>query len=184
MKNRRLPIDVTIDGKIYPINQKGDYEVILDIIEVLNDKELTEKERAWVVLNIFYDFNLPDDLNEAIKQMYNFINCGETEEAKPNKKRLMDWTKDFPLIVSPVNRVIGYDIRSVDYLHWWTFMSAYMEIGECTFQTVVGIRNKKQKNKKLDKWEEDFYNENRAKIDLGADFTKEEDEFLKNLLGE
>ena len=184
MRSRRLPTEIEIDGKSYPINKKGDYEVILDIIEVLNDKELSERERAWVALNIFYDFNLPDDLNKAIEKMFEFINCGETDKTRPDKKSLMDWNKDFTMIVAPVNRVLGYDIRSAEYLHWWTLMSAYMEIGECMFQTVVGIRSKKQKNKKLDKWEEEFYNENRSRVDLGADFTKEEDEFLKNLLGE
>ena len=116
--------------------------------------------------------------------MLKFINCGEVEEyGKPDKKPIMNWNKDFPMLVAPINRVVGYDIRSVDYMHWWTFVSAYMEIGECTFQTVVGIRNKKQRGKKLEKWEEEFYNENRSKVDLGVDFSNEEEKFLKDLLG-
>lgn len=140
--------------------------------------------RSYVALNIFYNFNLPANIKAAVDEMLKFIHCGEVEEyGKPDKKPIMNWNKDFPMLVAPINRVVGYDIRSVDYMHWWTFVSAYMEIGECTFQTVVGIRNKKQRGKKLEKWEEEFYNENRSKVDLGVDFSNEEEKFLKDLLG-
>lgn len=184
MQNRRLPVCVTIDGHKYPINRKGDYEVILDVIAVLEDKELTERERPYVALNIFYDFNIPDDVQKAWDEMLRFINCGETEKpgAQPPKP-LMNWNKDYPVLVAPINRIVGYDIRSVEYVHWWTFVAAYMEIGECTFQTIVGIRNKKQKGKKLDDWEREFYRANRGKIDLGVEFSGEEEQFFTDLLG-
>lgn len=184
MKNRRLQTNVEIDGKLYQINKNGDYEVVLDVIEVLNDEELTEQERAYVALNIFYDFNLPQNLQEAVNKMLEFINCGEAERNnKPNQKPVMDWNKDFPMLIAPINRVVGYDIRSVEYMHWWTFVAAYMEIGECQFSNVVNIRIKKRKGKKLEKWEQEFYNENKAKIDLSVKFNLEEQEFFDNLLG-
>ena len=53
-----------------------------------------------------------------------------------------------------------------------------MEIGECTFATIVSIRAKKQKGKKLEKWEEEFYRENYDKVNLPQKLTKEEEEFL------
>ena len=78
----------------------------------------------------------------------------------------MDWEQDISLIIPPVNKVLGQEIRAMEYLHWWTFLGAYMEIGECTFNTFVGIRDKKIKGKKLDKWEEEIYRNNYKKIDL------------------
>ena len=69
------------------------------------------------------------------------------------------------------------------YCHWWTFVAAYMEIGECTFQTIVGIRNKKQKGKRLDDWEREFYRANRDKIDLGVEFSGEDEQCCTDLLG-
>ena len=45
----------------------------------------------------------------------------------------MDGEQDFPFIVGPVNRVLGKEIQSLKYLHWWSFLSAYTEIGDCTF---------------------------------------------------
>lgn len=187
MNNRHLPTEITINGTIYPINQNGDYGMVLDVIEVLNDKELSDQERALVSLCIFYNFNLPeteDELKTAVYEMIKFINGGEDDtHDQPGKKPLMNWNKDFRFLVAPINRVVGYDIRSAAYVHWWTVLSAYMEIGECMFQNIVNIRSKKQRGKKLEKWEEEFYNENRDKIDLGVDFSAEEEQYLKDLLG-
>ena len=53
-----------------------------------------------------------------------------------------------------------------------------MEIGEGTFQTVISIRSKKRKGQKLEKWESDFYRENKKMIDLPLRLTDEEQEFL------
>ena len=50
--------------------------------------------------------------------------------------------------------------------HWWTFLSAYMEIGESLFATVIHIREKLIKGKKLDKWEQEFYKDNKSLIDF------------------
>ena len=49
-----------------------------------------------------------------------------------------------------------------------------MEIGESLYSTVIDIRQKKQKNKKLEKWEEEFYRENKSIVDLKEKYTEEE----------
>ncbi len=187
MENRRLTTEIKILGKIYPINRKGDYDMVLDVIEVLNDKELTDNERGAVALGIFYDFNLPETaegMKIAADEMVKFINCGE-ELTPNNQKPIMDWNKDFPVLAAPINRVLGFELREPGrYVHWWTFVSAYMEIGECTFQTIIGIRHKKRKGKKLDKGEEEFYRNNRAKVDLPVEYSNEEEQLFRELLGD
>lgn len=80
--------------------------------------------------------------------MFWFINGGEYEDQMEKKPpRLMDWEQDFQYIIAPVNHVIGREIRADAYLHWWTFLSAYMEIGECTFAQIVRIRDAKSRGK-------------------------------------
>ncbi len=101
-----------------------------------------------------------------------------------NAPRLMDWEQDFPLIVAPVNRIMGCEIRSMRYLHWWSFLSAYMEIGECTFSAVVGIRQKKQKGKKLEKWEQDYVREHPETVNLRPLVSEDEQTFLDSLTEE
>ena len=175
-----LPIAVNINSKQHPIRNKCDYRVVLDVICALNDNELTDEEKVKCALFIFYeDISAIEDFETAIKEMFRIINGGEEqEESAEQKPQLMDWEHDFPVLVAPINRVLGFEIRSVDYLHWFSLLSAYMEIGECTFSTIVSIRSKRAKSQKLDKWEIDYIREHRKMVELPQKITAEEQEML------
>jgi hypothetical protein len=178
-----LPIDVNIDGEKHPIRNKCDYRVVLDVICALRDNELTDEEKVKCALFIFYeDVSAIDDFETAIKEMFRIINNGEEEEhAQDNKPQLMDWEHDFVQIAPPISRVLGYDVRMPDrYTHWYSFLGGYMEIGECTFSTIVSIRNKRSKGKKLEKWELDFLREHRKMVDLPQRVSSEEQELLNS----
>lgn len=176
-----LPIAVEINGKNHPIRNKCDYRVVLDVICALNDSELTEEEKVKCALFIFYeDISAIDDFDTAIKEMFRIINGDEEEEQNSdNKQKLMDWEHDFQQIAPPISRVLGYDVRTPDkYTHWYSFLGGYMEIGECTFSTIVSIRSKRAKGKKLDRWEEEYIREHRKTVELPRRLTAEEQEFL------
>jgi hypothetical protein len=178
-----LPISVEINGKSHHIRNKRDYRVVLDAICALNDNELTDEEKVNCALFIFYeDISAIDDFGAAIKEMFRIINGGEEqEENQEQKPQLMDWQHDFPQLAPPISRVLGYDVRTPDrYCHFWTFIGAYMEIGESVFSTLVSIRSKKSKGKKLEKWEQEFYKEHRKMVDLPQKLTAEEEEFLNS----
>ena len=70
--------------------------------------------------------------------------------------KTIDWEKDSQLISSAINKVAGQEIRAVPYIHWWTFMGYFSAIGESPLSTVLSIRNKLVKGKKLEKWEREF----------------------------
>jgi hypothetical protein len=114
------------------------------------------------------------------------IDCQSEEEfaEKSNSQsepqpRIMSWKKDFKFIAPAVSRVLGYDVRTPNkYTHWWSFMGAYMEIGECTWNTFVSIRKKKMHGQKLEEWEQKIYRENKKDIDLPQNLTDEEKEWL------
>lgn len=181
-----LPIAVEIDGKEYAIRNKCDYRVVLDTINALNDSELGNQEKLRCALFIFYeDLKGCTDIETAIKEMMFIINNGESDEtSNDNKPKLMDWQHDFKQIAPPISRILGYDVRTPDkYTHWYSFLGGYMEIGECTFANIVSIRSKKAKGKKLERWEEEFYRENRSKIDLPVKYTQEEKDFFESFLG-
>ena len=77
-------------------------------------------------------------------------------------------------------------MRSEEYMHWWTFLGAYMEVGESTFSTIVSIRDKKRRGKKLEKWEEDYYKEHKNMVDLKTkpqERSEAEKEELRELFG-
>jgi hypothetical protein len=178
-----LPTTVEIGGTEYAI--LSDYRAILDICAALSDPELSDQDKALVALDIFYPefVDMPQDhYDDAIKRCFWFINCGEEPDSQPAPK-LVDWELDFPRIVAPINRVTGSEIRSVEYMHWWTFMSAYMEIGDCLFAQIVRIRERKAKGKPLDKSDAEFYRKNRKIVDMKAQYTEQENAVLDAWMG-
>ena len=177
-----LPRDLNINGTNRAI--RSDFRTALLIFQAFNDPELIEDdnmhEKSITMLQCLYeDYESipPDDILEALKMASWFLDGGSTS-AKDSKhqqaKKVMDWEQDEQLIFSAVNKVAGYETRAVDYLHWWTFLGYFNEIGEGLFTTVINIRQKKNKRKKLEKHEEEFYKENRHLIDIKVRYTPEE----------
>lgn len=133
------------------------------------------------MLQILYEdfYEIPSsDWKEAAEKACDFIDCGIDNKPKP---KIMDWQQDAPLIVPAVNKVYGSEIRAEKYMHWWTFMGLYMEIGQSTYATVISIREKKRKSEKLDKWEQDFYKNNRNLIDLKNKVSERSEEEMAEL---
>lgn len=162
-----IPTTVDINGREMKIRNDGDFRVVLDCFSALSDVELTETERLYASLIIFYeDFNTLFDvgafpyLKEAVAEMYNFFNCGEENIGAKAPYKLVDWDKDSQLISSAINNVAHKEVRAEKYLHWWTYMGYYTAIGECPLSTIVGIRSKIMKHKKLEKHEREFRQEN------------------------
>lgn len=170
-----LPTSLEIGGVGYLI--RSDFRVILDILSYYTDPNYDEEERALICLGILYPEweTMPPDLwGEALEKAVNFIDAGIKDDKRGKKPTVMDWEQDAPLIIPAVNRVAGCEIRSLPYLHWWSFIGYYMEIGESLFSTVIDIRQKKAKGKKLEKYEQEFYRDNKALITLKRKETEEE----------
>lgn len=175
-----LPKSVEVDGKKYKIRNDCDYRVVLDVIEALKDKELDEQYRLQCALFIFYDdLTGCQELETAANEMMKIINCGEENKADTPMQRLMDWKHDFKNIAPPVSRVLGYSVRdSKNYTHWYDFIGAYMEIGDCYFAQIMSYRSKKRKGKKLDETDRQFYREHKDDIDLPIELSDNEKEWL------
>lgn len=186
MINYRLPEQIEIENQKFDINCRGDYRMILDVISVMGDAELTDNEKIYCEMNIFYNFNIPENQETAFAEMNRFINCGVVDDAKEGQAKtpIMSWEKDFPIICDDINAKYGIDIRGVEHLHWWTFVSYYKNLGEGQFSTIVSIRQKKKKGKKLEKWEQEFYAENRDLVNLDVSaLNEEEQKFIDDLFG-
>ncbi len=181
-----LPTELKIGDEMYPI--RTDYRAILDILRAQSDEELTDQEKTQVLFEILFlaPQNIPrKNLEEACKKAVEFIDCGIKDDGR-KKPRLMDWEQDAAIIAPAISNVVGKDIRSVDYMHWWSFMGAYMEIGEGLYSQIIGIRQKKAKGKRLDKWEQEFYQANRLLIELNTkrqERPEDEKEELRKLFG-
>ncbi len=181
-----LPKSLSVNGVEYDI--RSDFRDVLKIVCAFNDPELENEEKIYVCLLIlFVDFeSIPkSDYEEAFKVAMNFIDNGAKENDK-KAPRTMDWEQDESIMFPAVNKVAGFETRSADYVHWWTFIGYFMEISDGVFSNVLGLRGKKAKNKKLEKWEREYWQANRDICVLKPKLSAEEQEAkdrLNKMLG-
>jgi len=171
-----LPTSLTVNGREEPI--RWEYTAVLDAIGAMNDPDLDGSEKAYTCLFIIYEnFEkfTQDDYKPAFEAMLEFINNGTVDEDSPQSDvKTVDFEQDYKLLIPAINRVAGKEIRACDDIHWWTFLAWFMEIGECTYASVLSIRSKKKKHKKLEKWEQEFYDANRKIVDIQPRLSAEE----------
>jgi len=170
-----LPKQIEVAG-VYR-NIRTNYKDIITILIMFEDPDLTQEEKVWDCLDIlFFGINnIPQkDYDAAFQAALKFIDHG-IEKENEKSPRLMDWEKDEPILIPAINKSAGFDVTRVPYIHWWTFMGYYMEIGDnSVFTQVVNIRNKQAKNKKLNDAEKEFYKQNKKLITLPKKRDKEE----------
>lgn len=167
----QLPVSARIGGREYPIH--ADFRDILEIFAYLEDPDLPEYLRWQIAVALFYEGQIPQQhYSQAMEYLVSFISCGQQGE-KPGPK-LIDWQTDAMAIVSDMNRVAGMEIRSLPFVHWWTFMAWFHGIGEGQLSAIVSIRDKLRRGKKLEDWERDFYRENKHRVDMKKRYSREE----------
>lgn len=170
----QLPSSLTVAGIDYRI--RTDFRDILKVVVAFSDPELENAEKVYVCLYIIYEEfeSIPQsDYEEAYKAAIKFIDCG-VEAGSDKSPRTMDWEQDERIMFPAINRVAGFEVRSAEYLHWWTFMGYFMEIHEGVFSQVLSLRHKKAKGKKLEKWEQEFWRSNKDICVLRTKLTPEE----------
>lgn len=185
MLNLTLPKTIEIDGEEFDI--RYDFRVIIEILIMLTDPDLSNDDKAEALITMFYlEPERIRNTKAAVDAAYRFIDANS--DRKPQKgERLTDWEQDFDYIVSPVNRILGYECRAVDYdvnsntggVHWWTFLSAYMEIGgDCLFSQIVSIRDKQARGKKLEKYEREWLRRNADIVKIKTKYSDNESSLI------
>ena len=172
-----LPTSVTISGAEYPV--RTDFRVILEIFVMLDDPDLTDADKTEALIRMFYS-ERPSDPDTALQAFTDFVDPRHGSQGKKPSGRLIDWSQDFDLMVAPINHILGFECRAVEYLHWRTFLSAYLEIPpESVFARVLRIREKLRTGKKLEKNERSWYNKNRDLVHLKPKFSRAEEELIE-----
>ena len=162
--NWGLPTSVEIGGESYEI--RTDFRVILDIFVMLSDPDLSGTDRAEGILQMFYvspEDIPPQHLQEAVDAFSWFQNGGQ-EPDKRKSPKLVDWEQDYPLILPPINRVFGQDIRGIP-------------------AQVVRIRDKKARGKTLEKDEREWYRRNSDLVNIKNKLSQEEETTISKWLG-
>ena len=180
----RLPTKAVLSGKEYGFH--GDFRDILEIFSYLEDPDLPEYLKWRIAVALFYEAKIPDaHFGEAMEYLADFL-CGGNRQEEKAAPKLLDWEQDAPVIIAEVNKVAGQEIRAIPFVHWWTFLSWFHGIGEGQLSTLVGIREKLRKGKRLEDWEKEFYRAHKEKVDLKVRYSHQElaeRQKLKQLLG-
>ena len=177
MTGWELPTAVELGGKAFSIS--ADYRDILEIIEELQYGDDPAAVRQYIALSLFYeDFEAipPEHREEAVRAMLWFIACGEEDDGRPGPPpvKQIDWQQDRMAIVADVNKAAGCEVRALPFLHWWTFIAYFNAIGEGQLSTLVSLREKLRRGKKLEDWERDYLERNRQQVVLQPRYTAEE----------
>lgn len=181
-----LPESVNVNGREYAV--RTNFRDILKILCAFNDPELDDSEKVYICLFILYeDFDeIPQtDYEAAFSAAIDFIDHGVESDGRKSS-RTMDWEQDEGIMFPAINKVAGREVRKEKYLHWWTFMGYYMEISEGVFSQVLSLRSKKARGKPLEKWEREFWENNKGICALKPKLSAEEQaakEQLNKLLG-
>lgn len=137
-----LPEAVLINDAEWSVN--WGYRAFLLIEICMFDETQSEEQRLLNALNIFYNCNIPPDLQAAIDQMQWFYRCGapekkvecknKTKRSTPvmNNRRCYDFQVDAPYIYSAFRTQYGIDLqdtRNYD-LHWWKFQALFTSLNE------------------------------------------------------
>ena len=165
-----LPQSLKVGGK--DVGICADFRDVLQVFSCFSREAWPEFLRWEVALQLFYKEEIPEENRlEAMEKMSLFLSGGRAEKPGP---KLLDWDHDAPLIVADVNKVAGCEIRAMPFLHWWTFLAWFHALGEGQLSTVVSIRSKLSRGKKLEESERDFYRLHKDTVDLPKHYTAAE----------
>lgn len=181
----QLPTELTVNGNRYAIN--SDYRIALLIFQAYDDPDLTDNEKHMVCLQCLYsDYNrIPkSERIDALQQAIWFLDGGDMPKSKQAAKTI-DWEQDEKIIFPEINKAAGFEVRSANYMHWWTFLGYFNVIGDGVLSMVISIRSKRAKGKTLEKYETEFYRNHRELIDIRQKLSDEDQaeiDFINNLV--
>jgi len=138
-----LPDAVEIDGVEYPLNT--DFQTGILCILDFESRDLTEDEKAILLLKRLYKGDIPSDVNEAVRLGIKFLDGGKESEGEnpfADHHRLYSFEKDSALIYAAFQQTHGIDLQKVD-LHWWQFLALFQDLGADTgFCNLVNLRRR------------------------------------------
>ena len=176
-----LPTKIKVNNNLYDINY--DYRTIINILLAFEDDELTNDEQIYIMLKKLYkDEVIEKDIEEAIIKGFKFIDLGKEHKESKSQQRLYSFKKDGNYIFTGINSTHGIDIEKDANLHWWKFMSFFMDMSsECTFGELIYYRKRKQEGKLT---EEEKKNYQKIKDIVELDYKKEVSNEKKKFLEE
>lgn len=174
-----------IKGKNYKIDTN--FETALRCFEVIDDKSITNYERANAIVYLLFDFIPKEDFELFLEKAIKYLQCGQELETQQSKKKDMDFIQDRGCINSSFMSDYHIDL-SKEKLHFWQFIELIEGLSEnCSLNRVRDIRNfdlakeKDSKRRNEIKEAKQRYALKTEKKEATNEQKKSADEFYKNL---
>lgn len=128
-----------INGKKYKIDT--DYRTALRCFDIINDKEITDYERALAIIYLLFDFIPEKDLNLFLEKARIFLSHNENKKNKNNGKRDIDFKNDRSYINASFMSDFHLDI-SKEKMHFWQYIELIEGLkDDCILNKIRDIRN-------------------------------------------
>lgn len=150
------PTSVNIDGVEHTIN--CDHITSIKFEMAIKDPELSEIDKLFVALNLYYEEDIPDNIEEAWNAILWFYTLGELDgkvdegeggsninnsPPKPKEEEIYSFEHDGDYIFSSFLYAYKIDLSNEE-LHWWSFMKLFNTLPEDTImKKIIEIRNTK-----------------------------------------
>lgn len=125
-----LPDTVEVDGRAFRI--RSDFRISIMFELMISDKELSEAEKLEQMLILYYEDEIPKNLDDAVWQVLDFYACGKQRKKKDsNSKRkgitspVYSFEYDDSYIFAAFFDQYGIDLNDIEYLHWWKFKAMF-----------------------------------------------------------
>ena len=175
-----LPSSVKIDSTEYEINSDFRTSVLFSLL--MEDDNLSKEEKVLQALNLYYPV-VPDNSEEAIKQIKWFYSCGKLDnpignkKARTSSKKVFDFEVDANYIYSAFMSQYNIDLQDIEQLHWWKFKALLEGLKEDNKLSKIIEYRSVDLSKIKDKEQRKFYKDMQKQYSLN----KESKEDLKLL---
>ena len=182
-----VPTTVIIDDVEFEIN--SDFRISMMFELLINDPELSERERLYQALILYYPI-IPSNLEAAVDKIMWFYKCGKEEQEENNNtnkssgkktvKKIYDYEHDSEIIFASFMKSYNINLQR-DNLHWWEFKSLFDNIDEDSkLYNIIEIRSVNL-NQIKDKDKKNYYKKMKDLYKLPDNISKSEKEKLDEL---
>ena len=182
-----VPTTVIIDDVEFEIN--SDFRISMMFELLINDPELSERERLYQALILYYPI-IPSNLEAAVDKIMWFYKCGKEEQEENNNtnkssgkktvKKIYDYEHDSEIIFASFMKSYNINLQR-DNLHWWEFKSLFDNIDEDSkLYKIMEIRSVNL-NQVKDKDKKNYYKKMKDLYKLPDNISKSEKEKLDEI---
>lgn len=175
-----VPDTIFIDGIEYRINTDFRTSILFELM--FEEIGLNDEDIIFNALNLYFEEDIPSNLEMAIEAIRWFYGCGKENKAigkgqgKNNSKKIYSFEHDADYIYSAFLTQYGIDLQDINYLHWWKFRAMFNALNEdLLFSKIMSYRAIKIDNN-MTKEEKIHYRQMKKLYKLPDNRTTEEKE--------